>query len=100
MEINGLSPSTSTLGKTGSVPDTNASTQKASFGKFLKRAISEMNQLHQKANSAANQVASGQEVDIHNTIIAMEKADVSFQLMMQVRNKALEAYQEVMRMQV
>jgi len=38
--------------------------------------------------------------DIHNTMIAIEKADLTFQLMMQVRNKIISAYEEIMRMQV
>jgi flagellar hook-basal body complex protein FliE len=38
--------------------------------------------------------------DIHNTMIAIEKADLSFQMMMQIRNKIINAYEEIMRMQV
>ena len=43
---------------------------------------------------------SGESQDLHTTVIAMQKADLSFQMMMQVRNKIVQAYQEIMRMQV
>jgi flagellar hook-basal body complex protein FliE len=43
---------------------------------------------------------TGESQDLHTTVIAMQKADLSFQLMMQVRNKIVEAYQEIMRMQM
>jgi flagellar hook-basal body complex protein FliE len=47
-----------------------------------------------------NGVLSGQNVSLHQTMIAMEEASISFQLMVEVRNKLLESYQELMRMQV
>ena len=43
---------------------------------------------------------TGESQDLHNTVIAMQKADLSFQMMMQVRNKIVQAYQEIIRMQV
>ena len=45
------------------------------------------------------QLASGKQKDIHETMIEMEKADVAFQLLMQVRNKVIAAYETIMRMQ-
>ena len=71
-----------------------------SFGEMLKSHLTEVNHLQTSADTAARKLASGQDKDIHNTMIAMEKASVAFQLTMQVRNKVLEAYQEIMRMQV
>ena len=59
-----------------------------------------MNQLQQKADAAITALATGDKVSLHDTMIAMEQADVSFRLMMQVRNKIVEAYQEILRMQV
>ena len=82
-------------------PDkSNPSENRQSFVDMLKKAVGEVNRLQADANKAVEKVASGKEIDIHNTMIAMEKAGVSFQLVMQLRNKTLEAYQEVMRMQV
>ena len=71
-----------------------------SFGAFLEGSISEVNKLQHQADQAIQDLAGGNEIDIHNTMIAMEKAEVSFKLMMQVRNKIINAYEEVMRMQV
>ena len=74
--------------------------QETSFGQMLKNQLSEVNHLQSTADTAVQKLATGQDKDIHNTMIAMEKAGVAFQMTMQVRNKMLEAYQEVMRMQV
>ena len=74
--------------------------QETSFGQMLKNQLNEVNHLQSSADTAVQNLATGQDKDIHNTMIAMEKAGVAFQLTMQVRNKMIEAYQEVMRMQV
>lgn len=74
--------------------------QESSFGQMLKNTLSDVNKLQNNADDAVQKLATGQDKDIHNTMIAMEKAGVAFQMTMQVRNKMLEAYQEVMRMQV
>ena len=69
------------------------------FGDVLKDAVSTVNQSN---DSAATQVASllhGAGGDINNVMIAVEKADVSFELMMQVRNKIVSAYQDIEKMQ-
>jgi flagellar hook-basal body complex protein FliE len=52
------------------------------------------------AGEALSGLLSGQNVSLHQTVIAMEEASVSFQLMVEVRNKLLESYQELMRMQI
>ncbi|MCJ7809032.1 MAG: flagellar hook-basal body complex protein FliE [Desulfobulbaceae bacterium] len=71
-----------------------------SFGKALSGAIGKVSELRNEADQAVQALATGQNKDIHQTMIAMEKADVSFRLMMQVRNKIITAYEEVMRMPV
>ncbi len=70
------------------------------FGDMLQQAVTEISQLQNNADKAINRVQLGQSGSIHEAMIALEKADISFRTMMQVRNKILEAYQEVMRMQV
>ena len=70
----------------------------ASFGNMLSRSIDEVNQLHAAADVAVEKLAAGKQTDIHQTMIAMEKADVAFQLLMQVRNKIIAAYETIMRM--
>ena len=74
-----------------------------SEGKFagvLHDSISEVNKLQQKADASITALATTGEASLHETMIAMEEASVSFKMMMQVRNKIVEAYQEVMRIQV
>ncbi len=71
-----------------------------SFSEMLKNSLSEVNKLQRDADLAIREIAAGKDKDIHQTMIALEKAEISFQFMMQVRNKIISAYQEVMRMQV
>jgi flagellar hook-basal body complex protein FliE len=71
-----------------------------SFGAVLKGTIDQVNKVQTEADQAIQELAAGNEKDIHQTMIALEKAEVSFQLMMQVRNKIISAYEEIMRMQV
>jgi flagellar hook-basal body complex protein FliE len=70
------------------------------FGAHLNKALGEVNELQQKADQAIQQLVGEGKGDLQDTMVALEKADVSFRLMMQIRNKVLEAYQEIMRMQV
>ena len=71
-----------------------------SFGKMLANSLNEVNRLKLDAGQAVNDLASGRQKDIHQTMIALEKADVAFQLLMQIRNKIVAAYESVMRMPV
>ncbi len=71
-----------------------------SFADTLKESIAEVNDLKLQADEAIQKLATGESTDIQETIMAVEKADVSFKLMMEVRSKILNAYQEVMRTQV
>ena len=73
---------------------------KGDFGAHLKDALGEVNQLQSKAGEAIQEMVGEGKGDLQDTMIALEKADVSFRLMMQIRNKVLDAYQEIMRMQV
>lgn len=70
------------------------------FGEMLKTSINEVNQAQVSADRAAEQIAAGETKNLHGAMIKMEEADISLRLMVQVRNKAVEAYQEIMRMQV
>jgi flagellar hook-basal body complex protein FliE len=70
------------------------------FFETLKGAIGDVNKLQQEADQAILELSSGENRDIHNTMIAMEKAGISFQLMMQVRNKIISAYETIMRMNI
>ena len=71
-----------------------------SFSSLLSQALQDVNQVHLAADADAQRLVAGEEVDIHQVMIGMEKANVAFGLTLQVRNKLVEAYQEIMRMQV
>ncbi|MGD9135714.1 MAG: flagellar hook-basal body complex protein FliE [Desulfobacterales bacterium] len=71
-----------------------------SFGEILIESIGQVNRLQTEANSNINDLATGKQPDIHRTMIAMEKASVSFELLMQIRNKVISAYDRIMRMPI
>lgn len=70
------------------------------FSSALTQAVNEVNHLHQSADKAVQNVQAGRTENLHEAIIALEKADIAFRTLLTVRNKLLEAYQEIMRMQV
>jgi len=70
------------------------------FEGTLGRMVAEVNESQTAASQAVAGLMSGQSVPLHQAVLAMEEASVSFQLMVEVRNKLLESYQELMRMQV
>jgi flagellar hook-basal body complex protein FliE len=69
-------------------------------GKFFSELVSKVNSMQGESDKAIQGLASGENKNLHEVMISMEKASISFQFMSSVRNKALEAYQEVLRMQV
>ena len=81
-------------------PPAGAPGEAPSFSEMLKNSIAESNDLKLQADKAVEDLATGRTTDIQGTILALRKADLSFRLMMEVRNKIVSAYQEVMRMQV
>lgn len=70
------------------------------FGDALANALKEVSQEQGKADNQAVQLALGQNVDVHDAVLSMDEAQLSFQYALQIRNKLIDAYQEVMRMQV
>jgi flagellar hook-basal body complex protein FliE len=93
-------PSVAGLGGPESAGKAGPSDKKSGFANVLEQSLTEVNSMQQKADAAITALATGEKVSLHDTMIAMEQADVSFRLMMQVRNKIVEAYQEILRMQV
>ena len=71
-----------------------------SFGKMLTDSIDQVNRLQVAADSSINDLAMGKQTDIHRTMVAMEKASISFELLMQIRNKVISAYDRIMRMPI
>jgi flagellar hook-basal body complex protein FliE len=76
-----------------------SSDSESGFREALHSALDDMQQLESQAETKVAGVLSGNGSDVHSALIAVEKADLSFQLMMQVRNKIVSAYQEISRMQ-
>jgi flagellar hook-basal body complex protein FliE len=73
---------------------------KTSFGELLQQSINQVSRLEHEADARINDLATGKQTDIHQTMIAVEKAEVSFELLMQIRNKVIAAYESIMRTQV
>jgi flagellar hook-basal body complex protein FliE len=81
----GLSAKTDKAGATG-------------FKEMLENSIKEINDVNVKADQAIENIAQGQVQDVHQVMIAVEKANLTFMTMMQIRNKLMDAYKEVMNM--
>jgi len=81
-------------------PAIGAPSTQSSFSSMLGQMVQDVNSKQNVATQALQDLQSGQNVSLHQTMIAMEEANVSFQLMVEVRNRLLDSYQEIMRMQV
>jgi len=82
-------------------PTTNKSADSGvGFGDALQEALQQVSDIQAQAGDEVQKVLTGDVTDVHSAMIAVQKADISFQMMMQVRNKIVSAYQEIMRMQV
>lgn len=77
-----------------------ADTGNKTFGEFLQESIGKVNGLQQEANVAMEKLASGESQNLHETLLAVEKADIAFRTMNQVRTKVIDAYREIMKMQI
>lgn len=87
MQKEGLTPTSESAGASG-------------FGKMLSESIDKVNQFQHEADRSVKELVAGRNKNIHETMLTLERADTSLKLMMQVRNKVLEAYREIMKMQV
>jgi flagellar hook-basal body complex protein FliE len=72
----------------------------AGFGSVLADAIGRVDQFQQNADSSIGKFLSGEDEEVHKVALATQQASISFDLFLQVRNKVVSAYQEVMRMQM
>ena len=71
----------------------------APFSDLVSDAVGQVNQLQEQAHAAVTSLMTGSGVDVHQAMIATQKADMAFELALAVRNKAVQAYQSVMGMQ-
>jgi len=76
------------------------SSASGTFADLLSGALKGVNDEHQAAEQTLGRYISGQERNLHTTLIALEKADISMKLLLETRNKLLSAYQEIMRTQI
>jgi flagellar hook-basal body complex protein FliE len=79
--------------------ETDPTTASSPFADLVTDAIGQVNQLEQQAQTAVTGLMTGSGVDVHQAMIATQKADMAFELVLAVRNKAVQAYQSVMGMQ-
>lgn len=95
-EISGISQ----LLKPPAAPTPSAKEGASGFVDFLKDAVGEVNKAQLDSDQAAKELQTGQAKNIHDVMIRLDEADISMRLLVQMRNKIVDAYQEVMRMQV
>lgn len=77
-----------------------APTGKQSFSNVLDEIVQDVDRLQKTAEHTTDKLITGELEDVHQVVVAMEEAQTSFRLLMEVRNKMVEAYREVMKMQV
>lgn len=97
MRIEPLSLTPVNVGKTA---DSSQKTESQGFAQLLSEALGTVNHLQLQSEKASIDLAAGKVEDVSQVIVAAEKASVALQLTMQVRNKVVDAYQEIMRMQM
>jgi flagellar hook-basal body complex protein FliE len=98
MDINAISRATPA--PEGSSPLAVGGKALDSFGEALSDAVRALNQIQREADTQAAGLATGETVELHDVMLAQERAALGLELAVQVRNKLVEAYQEVMRMQI
>lgn len=82
-------------------PDTSSvSKAKEGFGEVLSQTIKEVNQNQINGDVATDKLQTGEAKHLHEVMISMEQADISLRMLVQMRNKVLQAYDEIMRMQI
>ena len=70
------------------------------FAAALREAVDQVSALHQQSQAEVRRLLTGESEDLHRTLLAVQRAELAFEMMLEVRNKAVQAYQEIMRMQV
>lgn len=90
------------IGSLGTVlrPGAPGAAPATSFSQVAQRLLGEANAQQLQADQAVQNLAMGKTENVHDVMLAMAKADLSFRLVMEIRNRLTEAYQEIMRMQV
>jgi flagellar hook-basal body complex protein FliE len=93
-------PVAPTLTATGTTPAPRGESAVDRLGDTFSKLFNDVNQLQNSADDKIEEFATSPDKDIHGTMIALQKADLSLRLFLQIRSKLTAAYQEIMRMQV
>jgi len=80
--------------------DSNSKKDNTSFADLLAKSLNDVNKLQITADNAINEIATGKMDNIQDAVMAIEKADISMRLLLEVKNKAVQAYNQIMNMQV
>lgn len=91
---------TTPLTMPSSLGTTPASNSPGDFGNILSSSINSLESMRHDANNAIQSFLTGQNEELHTTVLATQKAEMAFDLGLQVRNKVVSAYQEIMKMQM
>ncbi len=97
--ISGIPDGGADFGVTSTLSQSGGGKAGGDFTKSLQDAISEVGNLQSEADTHVNQLLTGNGQDVHSAMIAVEKASLAFDMMVQVRNKIVQAYQQVSGMQ-
>ncbi len=107
MQIDSIMPALSPMPTVGSQPLQEGSAVASgdggvqkTFGQFLQDAIGEVNQAQMHAVDMSNRFAAGEPLDVHQVMVASQEASVALNLALQVRNKLVDSYQEIMRVNI
>jgi len=84
----------------GAKPPSTQSSGGPSFKDMLVNSLNEVNSMQQQANQAVEQMAMGEDVSTAEVLTAVQKADIAFRMMLQIRNKVVQAYQEVQNIRI
>jgi flagellar hook-basal body complex protein FliE len=99
--MNAINNATSILPQTVKLTDNSSPGQAtSSFSDTLKTMLDQVNDMQLKGDQATRNLQSGDAQHLHEVMIAVEEADISLRMFVQMRNKALTAYEEIMRMQI
>lgn len=97
-------PSVNLVSSAGNSSNVNSTTTpfgaQQSFASVLKDAINQVNADQVNADQMTGKLVAGENVDLHQVLIAQQKANITLQATLEIRNKVIDAYQEMMRMQV
>lgn len=90
------------VGSTQALPaiDTGAAKKSDGFSQLFTQMLGDVNQSHQTVDQSIDQLVKGESDNVHEVVLSMAKADLAFRLMLEIRNRLTESYQEILRMQI